>query len=105
MSFPPEVYTWIGICLFVVLSILAYCYLFGHFSKILPIFYQFLAFEGLIQMFTLNYIFQIGINIREIASYLHFTLAIMSALFTLIVFQKKVISNSSILKGKDIYEQ
>ena len=96
MSFPPELFTWISICLFVVFSLLAYCYLSGQLSKFLPIFYQLLAFEGLTQMFMLNYIFHIRMNIRQIASYLHLTIAIMSALFTLLVFQKKVGCNSSV---------
>jgi hypothetical protein len=104
MSFPPEVFTWIGICLFLMLSLLAYCYLSGHLSKLLPIFYQLLAFEGLTQMFALNYIFQIRTSFREIASYLHLSIAIVSALFTLLVFQKKVGCNSADSKGNDIYD-
>ena len=104
MSFPPELFTWIGICLFIVLSLLVYCYFSGQLSKFLPIFHQLLAFEGLTQMFMLNYIFQIGMNIRQIASYLHLTIAIMSALFTLLVFQKKLGNNISVSKGRDVYE-
>ena len=104
MSFPPEVFTWIGICLFLVLSLLAYCYLSGYLSKLLPIFFQLLAFEGLTQMFALNYIFQIRMSFREIASYLHLSIEILSALFTLLIFQKKVGCNSADSKGKDIYE-
>ena len=104
MSFPPEVFTWIGICLFIVLSLLAYRCLHGRFSKLMPILYQFFAFEGLTQMFTFNYIFQVGMNVRNIASYLYFSLAFGSALFTLFIFQKNEAYNLPSSEGPDIYE-
>ena len=103
MSFPPEVFTWIGISLFLVLSLLTFKYLHGHFSFI-PVSYHLLAFEGLAQMFMLNYLFQVEIDLRRIASHYYFTLAVVSVLFTLWAFQKNVGFSQSVSKGTDVYE-
>ena len=89
LVFPPEIFTWVGICLFVVLSLVIHHYLSDHLATLLPCMYQLMALGGLVQMCLTNFLFQTSIEARNVISLVYFIIAMTTALFTVLTLQKK----------------
>lgn len=71
----PEIFTFLGIILFVSLSLATY-FLRESLPRMLPLLYQLVALEGLMQMFVANFSIQTSIGIRSALSLIYFVIAI-----------------------------
>lgn len=78
-SGPPEIYVFVGIIIFLALSLIAYV-LSEHISGLLPPIYQIIALVGLGVMYLTNFVFQTDMKTRASLSITYLFIAILNVL-------------------------
>ncbi len=86
---PPEIWIFIGINVFIMLSLITHRYTTGNYSGLFPSIYQIIALEGVAQMYLTNFFFQVGIDARNLLSVGYFTVTMANVGLTLLVVHKR----------------
>jgi len=89
VSTPPEIWTFVGINVFIVLSLIAHRYRSVNHSELFPSIYQLIALEGVAQMYFANFLFRVALEVRNVLSVAYFAVAMASVGLTMIVVHRR----------------
>lgn len=86
---PPEIWTFLGINVLVMLSLITRRYLTKNSSELFPSIYQIIALEGVAQMYFTNFLFHVALEIRNVLSVAYFAVALANVGLTMLVVHRE----------------
>ncbi len=89
VSTPPEIWTFVGINVFIMLSLITHRYRASNHSELFPSIYQLIALEGVTQMYFTNFLLRVALEVRNMLSVAYFAVAIANVGLTILVVHRK----------------
>jgi len=89
VSTPPEIWTFVGINVFVMLSLITHRYRAGNHSGRFESLYQLIALEGVAQMYFASFLFRVALEVRNVLSVAYFAVAMAGVGLTMLVVHKR----------------